>query len=85
MYEFSSQAAIDFYYFDKSKDFIEELQYQGIVDPQEYSLPRLASFNSKQLVIEDIVVHIPISKNLEVKDYIEGKSSKRLFSATCLT
>ena len=72
MYEFSSQAAIDFYYFNDSVSFIEKLVYHGIVDPQEYSLDRLASPRSKQLVIEDIVVYTPTTEEIIIEDMIEG-------------
>ena len=72
MYEFSSEAAINFYYFNESVSFIEKLVYQHIVDHQEYSLDRLASPHSKKLVIEDIVVYTPTNEEITIKDMIEG-------------
>ncbi len=72
MYEFSSEAAIDFYFFNESVSFIEKLVYQHIVDPQEYSLDRLASHHSKKLVIEDIVVYTHTNEEITIKDMIEG-------------
>lgn len=72
MYEFSSEAAINFYFFNDSVSFIENLGYQHIVDPEEYNLDRLASPNSKYLVIEDIVVYTPTTEEIKIKDMIEG-------------